>query len=209
MSLLHGEEKLEIISPIEIDSTIICQDTVIDLQDKGKAFVLVVETTMTDKETNELKAKISNTMFIRSPGGFGRKGTYKNYIPDAPKEPAHFIREETTTPNQAFIYRLSGDYNPLHVDPQMSSMGGFETPILHGLCTYGITARAVFETYFPKDTTALQSISGRFTSHVFPGETLVVSMWKNGYVVTFSTKTKERGKVVCKGSAIIKTDSKL
>lgn len=91
----------------------------------------------------------------------------------------------------------------------MSEMGGFKVPILHGLCTYGITARAVFESYHPKDPQALESISGRFTSHVFPGETLVVSMWKEGNVVTFSSKTKERGKIVLKGSAILKTDSKM
>ena len=118
MMLLHGEEKLEIYSPIEVDTTVVCQETIVDLQDKaGKATVMVIETAITDKETNELKAKIFMTVFIRGIGGFGRKGTYKNYIPEAPSAPANAVREETTTPNQAFIYRLSGDRNPLHVDP--------------------------------------------------------------------------------------------
>ena len=92
---------------------------------------------------------------------------------------------EKTDPSQAFLYRLNGDYNPLHVDPQMSEMGGFKTPILHGLCTYGVTAKAIVEKYFPDDTTMMGKISGRFTSHVFPGETLIVESWKQGNTIIF------------------------
>jgi acyl dehydratase len=91
----------------------------------------------------------------------------------------------------------------------MSEMGGFKVPILHGLCTYGITARAVYEQYHKEDPMLLQQISGRFTSHVFPGETLVVEMWKEGNNVVFQSKTKERGLVVLKGSCTLKAGAKM
>lgn len=99
--------------------------------------------------------------------------------------------------------------NPLHVDPEMAAMGKFDKPILHGLCTYGFTARAIFEKYCNGNVKNFKSINGRFTSHVFPGETLVVEMFKEGNKVFFSTKTKERGKVVTMGVVEIGTEAKL
>jgi len=117
MMLLHGEEKVETYSPIEVDTTVVITETIVDLQDKKKATIMVIESAIHDKETKELKAKIFTNLFIRGIGGFGNKGTYKNLIPAAPETaPAH-VSEEPTTPNQAFIYRLCGDRNPLHVDP--------------------------------------------------------------------------------------------
>ena len=148
-------------------------------------------------------------LFIRGLGGFGRKGEFSNPLPDAPKSAPTKTSEQITDKNQAFFYRLCGDRNPLHVDPNMSSMGGFDIPILHGLCTYGTTARAVYEAFFKEDPSKLQSISGRFTSHVFPGETLIVSMWQEGNQIIFSTKTKERGKEVLKGYATLKAAAKM
>jgi len=209
MMLLHGEEKVEVYSPIAVDSTVVVTETLFDLQDKGKATVMVVLSEIKDKETGELKAKIFMNLFVRGIGGFGRKGEYKNPIENAPKSAPHKSSEEKTDANQAFLYRLCGDRNPLHVDPAMSSMGGFEVPILHGLCTYGTTARAVFQAFFKEDAMRLETISGRFTSHVFPGETLVVDMWKEGNKIIFNTKTKERGKVVLKGYATIKGEAKM
>jgi acyl dehydratase len=135
---------------------------------------------LTDKETNTLVAKLTTYLFIRGIGGFGERGKVKNVYPKPPKRAADGVREMATTKNQAFIYRLSGDYNPLHVDPQMSSMGGFDVPILHGLCSYGTTARAVYDTFHKEDAQRLGKITSRFTGHVFPGETLVVEMWKEG-----------------------------
>lgn len=118
MMLLHGEEKVEVYKPIERDTILVCQEKVVDLQDKKKAFVMVIETSIKEKETGELKAKIITNLFVRSKGGFGRKGEIKNIIPEAPKDrAADHSSVETTTPNQAFIYRLCGDRNPLHVDP--------------------------------------------------------------------------------------------
>lgn len=106
---------------------------------------------MKNKEDNSLIAKLTTFLFIRGIGGFGERGKIKNIYPKPPQRQPDSVKEMTTTKNQAFLYRLSGDYNPLHVDPQMSAMGGFEVPILHGLCTYGITARAVYETFHKDD----------------------------------------------------------
>lgn len=88
-------------------------------------------------------------------------------------------------------------------------MGGFDVPILHGLCTYGFTARSIFEKYHKADASLLKKMSGRFTGHVFPGETLVVDTWKEGNTIMFHTKTKERGKVVLMGAAELKAEAKL
>jgi acyl dehydratase len=99
---------------------------------------------------------------------------------------------------------LNGDKNPLHIDSDFSSVGGFKVPILHGLCTYGFTCKAVYETLLKGDQSLLRQYSARFTSHVFPGETLLVSMWKEDKgVVVLEVKTKERGKVVLQGFAVI------
>jgi len=209
MVLLHGEEALEVFSPIEADTTLVIQDTLVDIQDKKKAFILVFEATIKNKEDGALVAKIHMNLFVRAPGGFGRAGTYKVEYPDPPKRAPCKSFEDKTSQNQAFFYRLNGDYNPLHVDPQMSSMGGFKVPILHGLCTYGMTARAVYESFHKEDPQQLKKIVGRFTSHVFPGETLVVDMWKDGKRIIFNTKTKERGLVVLKGYAELKDEPKM
>lgn len=147
MMLLHGEESLEILKPIEPEMNLIIQESIADLQDKKKATVMVVLTEAKDKETGEVVFRIYSNLFIRGIGGFGHKGTIKNSFPSAPKRQPDHVSTEKTTKNLAFLYRLNGDLNPLHVDPQMSEMGGFKVPILHGLCTYGITARAVYEKY--------------------------------------------------------------
>lgn len=108
---------------------------------------MVVLTEGKDKESGEVVFRIYSNLFIRGIGGFGHKGTIKNAFPSPPKRQPDHVSTEKTTKNLAFLYRLNGDLNPLHVDPAMSEMGGFKVPILHGLCTYGITARAVYEKY--------------------------------------------------------------
>ena len=112
---------------------------------------MVMETVGKNKETGEMIFRIISNLFIRGIGGFGHKGTVKVDIPNTPTTAPDAQAEEITDKNQAFFYRLNGDYNPLHVDPDMSAVGGFKTPILHGLCTYGISAKAVYEKYHKDD----------------------------------------------------------
>ena len=130
-------------------------------------------------------------------------------LPSIPDRAPDTVTEETTTENQAILYRLSGDLNPLHIDPNMAALGGFDRPIIHGLCTYGICGRVIYEKYCDKNPDAMQSISARFTSHVFPGETLVVETFKEGTQILFQAKTKERGKVAIVGACELKLQAKL
>ena len=113
-------------------------------------------------------------------GGFGDKGLEGPQIPAVPKRTPCHTASYHTADNLALLYRLTGDINPLHIDPNMAQLGGFEKPILHGLCTYGISARLIYEKFCNKDPNQIKSYSARFTSHIFPGETLVVEAYKEG-----------------------------
>jgi acyl dehydratase len=110
--------------------------------------------------------------------------------------------ESTTLPQQALLYRLSGDKNPLHADPNMAAIGGFDRPILHGLCSFGISCKAVVDTVLDGDVSKVGRYQVRFSGVVFPGETLVTSMWSEGDDIIISTKTKERDTPVITNAAI-------
>jgi acyl dehydratase len=127
----------------------------------------------------------TSKIFIRGIGGFGDKGILKDELPVPPKRQPDHVAETRTEPNQAILYRLCGDLNPLHIDPDMAAMGKFDKPILHGLGFYGFTARTIFEKYCGGDVKNFKSFNARFTSHVFPGETLIVEMFKEGDKVYF------------------------
>jgi hypothetical protein len=148
MMLLHGEEQLTIHEPIKTDTKYIIQEKMVDLQDKGKGGVMIVDSEITDASTKKLQSVIRTSLFVRGLGGFGYKGTVKNPFPAVPKRAPDMTKEEPTTKNQAILYRLCNDRNPLHIDPDMAAMGGFEAPILHGLCTKGISVKAVQQHFF-------------------------------------------------------------
>lgn len=144
MNLLHGEESVEVFKPILPDTRLSIQDSVVDLQDKGKATLVVVQSDASDAMTNEPVFRLQSVLFVREIGGFGHKGSIKLAIPKIPEREADKLIMEPTLPNSAFLYRLNGDLNPQHVDPELST---FERPIMHGLCTYGFTARAISDLY--------------------------------------------------------------
>mmetsp|Transcript_111461 Transcript_111461/g.154025 ORF Transcript_111461/g.154025 Transcript_111461/m.154025 type:complete len:302 (-) Transcript_111461:63-968(-) len=206
MMLLHGDETVEMLKPIQADEEYEVVEKVIDFQDKVKGAVLIFQTTISSVETKEVHAKVIMSCFIRGLGGFGYKGTVKLPFPKMPKRAPDAISEDKTQSNQAFLYRLCNDMNPLHVDPDMAAMGGFDKPILHGLCFFGFTAKAVQQKYFNENPESMPHMSARFTSVVFPGETLIVEMWKEADAIVFQTKTKERGKQVLVG--YVKLDQK-
>jgi acyl dehydratase len=208
MMLLHGEEKVEFFRSIQPDMKVTTKGYVADIADKGKGALLTIKSDQKDEEGNLLSITTMK-VFIRGIGGFGDKGKLKDVLPSVPKRSPDHSSESKTTPNQAILYRLCGDLNPLHVDPDMAAMGNFEKPILHGLCTYGFSAREILEKYAGGDANGMKSLSARFTSHVFPGETLVVDMFKEGNNVIFATKTKERGLVVVQGVMELKPLAKL
>lgn len=200
MMLLHGEQYLEIAQyPIPTSATLVSYPQLLEVVDKGSAAIVKSGTTTINKETGEKVFYNESTVFIRGSGGFGGQkkpadrgaSTAEN---KAPKREPDTVVEEKTTEEQAVLYRLSGDYNPLHVDPAFSKMGGFKVPILHGLCFFGISAKAVYQKYG-----AFRNIKVRFAGTVLPGQTLVTEMWKEGGKVIFQTKVKETGKLAISG----------
>ena len=168
--------------------------------DKGNAGLVVTGSTTKDKNTGKDLFYNESTVFFRGSGGFGgaNKGSDRGAatrIYKAPSRKPDVVVEEATTEEQAAIYRLSGDRNPLHLDPEFSKVGGFETPILHGLCSFGYAGRAVVKTFGQ-----FKNIKVRFAGVVIPGQTLITEMWKEGNVVIFQTKVKETGKLCIAGA---------
>ena len=137
-------------------------------------------------------------------GGVGRKGKSTEQVPPvAPpdRSPDHIV-EEKTTETQAALFRLSGDKNPIHIDPSMSALMGFKKPILHGLCSYGFAARHVLRVYGGNKGASLKAMKAQFSKPVVPGDTLVTEMWREGSRVVFQMKVKESGNVVLKGGFV-------
>lgn len=202
MMLLHGEQYLEVRKyPIPTSARLISQGTLLEVVDKGNAAVLKNGVTTINAETGEELFYNEMTVFLRGCGGFGgqKKGADRGASTAANKPPNRMpdvVVEEKTTEEQAAIYRLSGDYNPLHVDPAFAKMGGFKVPILHGLCFFGIAGKAVYEKFGP-----FKNIKVRFAGTVNPGQTLVTEMWKEGKKIYFQTKVKETGKLAIGGAA--------
>ena len=156
-----------------------------------------METTINQKKDNTEICKLVSTTFARGDGGFGGPESPKSEIIKPEGDP-DIIHEIETKPDQALIFRLSGDYNPLHSDPNFAKTAGFEKPILHGMCTYGIACRSLVETVCEGDAKRLKKFDCRFSSPVYPGETIVTEMWKDGCKIYYQSKVKERNKIVIK-----------
>jgi len=178
--LVHGEQSIELFGEIPVEGRVSTVAEIVGIYDKGKGAVVVSESTSTDVATGEVLFKSRMSAFIRGAGGFGGdRGPSggQNAAPD--RDPDHVVTYQTR-PDQALLYRLSGDRNPLHSDPAFAAMGGFDRPILHGLCTYGFTGRALLHAVCGGDPARFRRMDGRFSSPVFPGEALTVEMWDGG-----------------------------
>jgi multifunctional beta-oxidation protein len=201
MMLLHGEQYLEIRSfPIPTEAVTVSYPKLVEVQDKGKSAIVITGSTTVDKKTGKEFFYNESTAFIRGSGGFGGPSKGKDRGPasrvfNPPKRQPDHIVEEQTTEEQACVYRLSGDRNPLHVDPEFSKVGGFKVPILHGLCFFGIAGKHVYQKYG-----MFRNIKVRFAGTVLPGQTLITEMWKEGNMVVFQQKVKETGKLSISGS---------
>jgi acyl dehydratase len=178
--LVHGEQRIELFGELPVSGTVSNTGEVSAIWDKGKGAVVELSVTGTDTASGSPLFTSVMTLFIRGEGGFGgERGPSgpRNVPPE--RAPDHEV-SQTTTPDQALLYRLSGDRNPLHSDPSFAAMGGFDRPILHGLCTYGFAGRALLHTLCDGDPSRLRSMEGRFSSSVFPGEELTTRIWRAG-----------------------------
>jgi len=193
---LDAERYLEVIRPIPKDGgEFVMKTRTIAVSDKGKGALVESESILCDKNGTEYTRLISGG-FLRGLSGFKSAGKSFSENVKIPDRKPDAVVEEKTLPNQAHIYRLSGDYNPLHVDPVLAEKVGFKGPILHGLCSLGHASRHVLKQYGNNDPSRFKAVKLRFSSPVMPGETLQTEMWKEGNRIIFQTKVKERNVVV-------------
>ena len=201
--VLHGEQSIELTSGnIPVESTVTTTPTITAVYDKGKGAVVVVATESKDP-SGKVLFRGQSSIFVRGEGGFGGDrgpSGAKNAPPDRKPDKS---MSYTTLPQQALIYRLSGDMNPLHADPDFAKMGGFDVPILHGLCSFGLAGRAVLSAFCGDDPARVKTFEVRFAGVVFPGETLTTDMWDvGGGTVVFTSRT-ERGEALSSAAATI------
>lgn len=189
--VLHGEQAIEIHKPIPVVADVVSEGRVAGLYDKGKAALIVLEVETKEKSTGDKLFTNWFSVFARGEGGFGgESGPKAGNQP--PEREADLVTESRTLPQQALIYRLSGDKNPLHADPDFAKMAGFDAPILHGLCSYGMVCKAAVDGLLDGAVEKVAGYAARFAGVVFPGETIVTSMWKEADKILISAKTKER-----------------
>jgi len=189
-ALLHGEQHVEIHQTVPASGQAIGRANVAGIYDKGKAALVHIETVVTDTDNNPLWTSRSG-LFISGEGGWGGERGPSNTW-QLPDRPADRVAGYDTRTDQALLYRLSGDRNPLHSDPSFASLAGFDRPILHGLCTFGFTGRALLHTLCAGEVNQFATMGGRFKSPVMPGERLDVHMWDEGDHHLFQTRVGDR-----------------
>ena len=200
--LVHGEQRVTLHKPIPPDGSATLKAKLVGIYDKGKAAVVASETTATDDADGSPLYTLYSSAFIRGEGGWGGDRGPSGPRNVAPERAADHAVTYQTSPDQALVYRLSGDRNPLHSDPAFAAMGGFDRPILHGLCTYGFTGRALLHTLCGSDPARFQHVEGRFSSPVLPGDALTINMWDTGAGEAVFTTSKQDGTVVIDQGAL-------
>ncbi len=187
--VLHGGHSIELHRPIPVKGQATSSSKVAAVYDKGKAAVIVLRSEVADADGPLWTSDAQ--IFVRGEGGFGgeRGPSVREELPErAPDR----VEERTIREEQALLYRLSGDWNPLHADPEFAKMAGFDRPILHGLCSYGMTLKAVVDTALGGDVSRVRSYRTRFAGIVFPGETLRIRMWQEPGRVLVAVSAADR-----------------
>ena len=186
VKLVHGEQHIRLYRPLPPEGTLVARNRVVSLTDKGvgKGAIAVIRRELFEQGTAEPLAQSTQVAFLRGDGGFSERSGLSDPGPEAlpavPERAPDLEVELGSLPQAALIYRLSGDYNVLHADPKVAQAAGFPRPILHGLCTFGMAAHAVLRSCCEYDAARIRSLSVRFTSPVYPGETIRFQLWKDG-----------------------------
>ena len=197
--VVDGERDITFHKPLPVKADITADSSILGVFDKGKEKgAVILRKTVLKNEKGEDLATLIASQFARGDGGFGGPSEGQPEPHVIPKRAPDLTVDISTRPDQALIYRLCGDRNPLHSDPEFARRAGFDRPILHGQCTYGITCRAVLQTYADFDPAAFRRHAVRFSSPVFPGETITVDMWKDANVISFEARVKARNVTVVK-----------
>jgi acyl dehydratase len=201
--LVHAEQGFELHAPLPTAGRVRVTTTVTGMYDKGSGALVTSEANAVDAESGKHLVTSRGGTFIRGEGGFGGERGPRDDWAAPERDPDHVVRYRTK-PDQALIYRLSGDRNPLHADPTFAARGGFPRPILHGLCTYGFTGRALLHALCDGDPDRFHSMYGRFSRPVLPGDELVVSIWRDGdgprgSTALFRTATGDGNVVIDRG----------
>jgi len=205
--VLHGEQRLKMHEPLPHSADILVDSSVKGIFDKGKekGALIITETDIKLKENENLLCTLSSTTFARGDGGFGgpSDGAPEPHLIPERKSDDEFSAD--TEPNQALIYRLSGDRNPLHSDPEIAKAAGFDVPILHGLCTYGTACRTIISNVCDYDSTLIEEFNVRFSSPVYPGEKISTEIWKDDNVISFRCWVRDRNVMVLNnGKCVLK-----
>lgn len=198
VKLLHGEQRARFYKPLPPTGNIRGEYMVQSVADKGegKGALVYFDKLLYDSSTGDHLATVTTGLFLRGDGGCGSFGEAPGNLPSAPERAPDFVDEIATSDRSALLYRLNGDRNPIHADPDIAEKAGFGVPILHGLCTYGICGFSVLRNAFGYDTAKMGSLDLRFSAPVLPGETIVVEGWKTDSGIAFQARVKERDKQV-------------
>ncbi len=199
LMVVHGEQKIELHRPLPTSGSFTTESRTVGAYDKGKdkGAVVINETVWTD-EAGRKVATLTGSTFARGDGGFGGPSEGAPTPHPTPDRTPDVSLDYATRPDQALLYRLNGDRNPLHSDPEIAAKAGFPRPILHGLCTYGLTCRAVLQGVTDYDPEPILSHQARFSAPVFPGDVVTVDLWRDGQAIAFEARVKARGATVIK-----------
>jgi acyl dehydratase len=203
--VVDGERDITFHRPLAVAANLLVDSRVLAVFDKGKDKGAVIRhQTVLKNDNGEELATLVASRFARGDGGFGGPSEGQPEPHNVPTRAPDRSVDISTRPDQALIYRLCGDRNPLHSDPEFARRAGFPKPILHGMCTFGITCRGILQTYADYDPAAFRQHAARFSSPVYPGETVTLDMWKDGNVISFEAKVKAREAVVIRnGKAVL------
>ena len=192
--VVNGEQGFALERPLSGEGVLIGRTKIVEVIDKGagKGALLLTERKITDKATGAPIATVTQTIFCRGDGGFGGPPRQSPQPHPIPARAPDAVCDFGTRPEMALIYRLSGDYNPLHAEPAAAKAAGFDRPILHGLGTFGVSGHALLKTVCGYDPARLKSFSCRFSAPVFPGETIRTEMWRDGPIVSFRARVVGR-----------------